>query len=69
MPDEKEQVRLSFNLPLEDRERLQNVAFLLKKSEQALAAEAIKVFLGAVIDKKGEGFQNALKLVEEAKNT
>jgi len=66
--EEQPQARLSFNLPKDVREKLQNVAFLLKKSEQALAAEAIKTWLDAVVSKKGEKFQQALKLVEEAKD-
>lgn len=70
MADETEgkQARLSFNLDQDVREKLQNVAFLLKRSEQALAAEAIKTWLDAVIAKKGEKFQAALKLIEEAKD-
>ena len=50
------------------RHKLANVAFLLKMTEQTLVAEAIGAFLNAVVEKKGEKFKEALKLVEEAKD-
>lgn len=67
MAEDEQMTRLSFNLPIEVRERLQNVAFLLKKPEQKLAAEAIKTWLDAVVAKQGEKFQQALQVITEAK--
>ena len=64
----EELTRISFPLPTSVRHKLANVAFLLKMTEQTLVAEAIGAFLNAVVEKKGEKFKEALKLVEEAKD-
>jgi hypothetical protein len=59
--------RLTLALPIELRYQLQDTAFILKKSETALAVEALRTWLEAVASKKGDKFAAALRVLKEAR--